>query len=61
VNDRSTWNLTFAHAAEEAKDGDSIRSRMTTINRQRIPAERLHPKAAYSRCGPKEGIRRLAG
>jgi hypothetical protein len=26
---------------------------MATINRQKIPAERLHPKAAYSRCRPK--------
>jgi hypothetical protein len=45
--------LTFDHGAKKARDGASGRSRMATINRQKIPAERLHPKAAYSRCRPK--------
>ena len=31
---------------------------MATINRRKIPAERLHPKAAYSRCRPVAAIRR---
>jgi len=44
------WNLTFADIAEQAGDGDSSHSRVATIARQEIPAERLHPKTAYSRC-----------
>ena len=30
---------------------------MDSIDRERIPAERLHPKAAYSRCRPICAIR----
>jgi len=37
--------LTFDHAAEKVSDRDSGRSRVANIARQRIPAERLHPKA----------------
>jgi hypothetical protein len=44
------WNLTFADTAEQPGDGDSGHSRVATIVRQEIPAERLHPKIAYSRC-----------
>jgi hypothetical protein len=36
--------LTFDHAAEKVGNRDSGRSRVATIARQRIPAERLHPK-----------------
>jgi hypothetical protein len=42
--------LTFDHAAEKAGDSDSSRSRLATIARQRIPAERLHPKTTNWRC-----------
>ena len=48
-----SWNLTFAHAAEKVSDSDSSRSQVAGIDWERIPAERLHPKTAYSRCGPK--------
>ena len=51
------WNLTFDHGAKKARDGASGRSRMATINRQKIPAERPHPKAAYARCRPKPARR----
>jgi len=46
------WHLTFVHAAEKVSDRDSGRSRVATIARQRIPAERLHPKAMNWRCRP---------
>jgi hypothetical protein len=45
--------LTFDHAAEKVSDGDSGRSRVATIARQRIPAERLHPKATNWRSRPE--------
>jgi hypothetical protein len=45
--------LTFDHAAEKVSDGDSGRSRVASIARQRIPAERLHPKATNWRCRPE--------
>ena len=41
------WNLTFAHAAENVSDGDSGRSLVANTDRDRIPAERQHPKGAY--------------
>ena len=44
--------MTFAHAVEKVGDGDSGRSRVAIIDRGKIPAERLHPKAGYSRCQP---------
>ena len=44
------WNLTFAEALEQISVGDSSRSQVTSIDRERVPAERRHPKAAYSRC-----------
>jgi hypothetical protein len=44
--------LTFDHAAEKVSDGDSGRSRVANIARQRIPAERLHPKATNWRSPP---------
>jgi len=46
------WHLTFDHAAEMVSDRDSGRSRVATIARQRIPAERLHPKATHWRSRP---------
>lgn len=52
ANDWSTWNLTFVDAAEIVERGDSGRLRVAIIDRGKIPAERLHPKAAYSRCRP---------
>lgn len=48
------WNLTFDHAAEKAGDGDG-RSRAATNDRQRIPPERVHPKATNWRCRPNAG------
>lgn len=58
ANDRSTpWHLTFDHAAEKVSDRDSSRSRVATIARQRIPAERLHPKATTWRSRPKPARR----
>jgi hypothetical protein len=50
--------LIFDHAAEKVSDGDSGRSRVATIARQRIPAERLHPKATSWRCRPIAEVRR---
>jgi hypothetical protein len=44
--------LTFARATKKFSDDDSGRSRVATIDRQQIPTERLHPKAANSRCRP---------
>lgn len=41
------WNLTFADAAEKVRDGDSGRSRVAITDLGKVPAERLHPKAAY--------------
>jgi hypothetical protein len=38
--------LTFAHAAEKVGDSDSSHSQVASINREKIPAERLHPKTA---------------
>jgi hypothetical protein len=44
-----TWNLTFADADAAAKDsdGDNSRPRVAVIGLGKVPAERLHPKAAY--------------
>ena len=50
------WKLTFDHAAEKASDGNSGRSRMATIDRHRIRAERL-PKATNWRCRPSAAVR----
>jgi len=44
--------LTFARAVEKVSDGDSGRSHVTSIDREKIPAERLHPKTVYSRYRP---------
>jgi hypothetical protein len=43
----------LADAAENVIGDDSGRSRAAIIDRGKIPAERLHPKAAYSRSRPK--------
>ena len=40
-------NLTVAHAAEKVRVGDSSHSRVATTEREVIPAERVHPTAAY--------------
>ena len=60
-----TWHLTFDHAAEKVSDRDSGRSQVATIARQRIPAERLHPKATNWRCRPgaefSDCCRRMTG
>lgn len=47
------WNLTFADAAEHVRDSESGHSQVAIIDLGKVPAERLHPKAAYSRCRPK--------
>jgi uncharacterized protein (DUF427 family) len=49
--------LTFADAAEKVRIGESGHSKVASIDRERIPAERLHPKAADSRCRPVGDIR----
>ena len=46
------WNLTFADGAEKVRDTDSGHSEVAIIDSGKVPAERLHPKAAYSRCRP---------
>lgn len=45
-------NLTLARAVEKVSDGDSGRSNVASIDREKIPAERLHPKTVYSHCRP---------
>ena len=50
------WNLTFTDTAEQGGDGDSGHSRLATVARQEIQAERLHPKTAYSRCRPRADL-----
>jgi hypothetical protein len=49
--------LTFADTVEKGMDDDSGRSRAATIGRDKIPTERLHPKAATSRCRLKAAPR----
>jgi hypothetical protein len=44
--------LTFADAAEQVRDGESGHSQVAVTDLSKVPAERLHPKAAYSRCRP---------
>lgn len=46
------WNLTFADAAEKVRAGESGHSQAAITDVAMVPAERLHPKAAYSRCRP---------
>ena len=50
------WNLTFADAAEQVRDGESGHSQVAVTDLSEVPAERLHPKAAYSRCRPKAAV-----
>jgi hypothetical protein len=45
--------LTFADAAEEVRDGDSGHSQVAITHLGMVSAERLHAKAADSRCRPK--------
>jgi hypothetical protein len=49
--------LTFARAVEKVSDGESCRSNVASIDRKKIPAERLHPKTVYSHCRPGSDIR----
>jgi hypothetical protein len=44
--------LTFADAAEKVGVGESGHSQVAITNLCNVPADRLHPKAAYSRCRP---------
>ena len=46
------WNLIFADAAEKVRVGGSGQSQVAITNLGKVPAERLHPKAAYSHCPP---------
>ena len=49
--------MTFARAVEKVSDGDSGHSNVASIDREKFPAERLHPKTVYSRCRPKPASR----
>ena len=40
--------MTFARAVEKVSDGDCGRSNVASIDREKIPAERLHPKTVHS-------------
>jgi len=42
--------LTFARAVEKVSDGHSCRSNVASIDRKKIPVERLHLKTVYSHC-----------
>ena len=44
--------MTFANAAEKVRDGESGHLQVAITDLGKVPAERLHPKAAYSRCRP---------
>jgi hypothetical protein len=44
--------LTFARAVDKVSDGDSGRSNVAGSVREKIPADRLHPKTVYSHCRP---------
>ena len=49
--------MTFADAAEKVRDGESGHLQVAITDLCNVPAERLHPKAAYSRCRPIGDIR----
>jgi hypothetical protein len=51
--------LTFADAAKKVRDGDSRHSRVAITDLGNVQAERLHPKAAYSRCRPQADAHNL--
>ena len=44
--------MTFAEAAEKVRNGDCGHSQVAITDLGKVPAERLHPKAADSRCRP---------
>jgi hypothetical protein len=44
------WNLTFAITTANVCAGESGHSQVAITALGKVPAERLHPKAAYSRC-----------
>jgi hypothetical protein len=48
--------LTFAEAAEKVRNGDCGHSQVAITDLGKVPAERLHPKAADSRCRPVPDI-----
>jgi len=50
--------LTFAGDAERVTRSDIGHSRGAIIDRGKIPAERLHPDAACSRCRPVADVQR---
>ena len=54
-------NLKFARTAEKVGDGDRGRSNVASTDRQKIPAERLHPKTVYSHCRPIAARGRVRG
>ena len=51
------WNLTLADAAEKVRVSESGHSQVAITGLGKVPAERLHPKAAYSRCRPVAAAR----
>jgi hypothetical protein len=55
------WNLTYTDAPQSVRDGESGHLQVAIKELGKVPAERLHPKAAYSRCRPicDIGLRRL--
>ena len=44
--------MTFAVAVEKVMVGKSGHSQVSITDLGKVPAERLHPKAAYSSCRP---------
>jgi extradiol dioxygenase family protein len=50
--------LTFADAAEKVRVGESGHSMVPTEARDKISAERLHPKVANWRCRPIAELRK---
>jgi hypothetical protein len=56
VSNKPKRNLTFAHAAEKAGEGDSCRSRMQTDDWHTLGAERLHPTTMNWRSRPKADV-----
>lgn len=54
------WNLTYTDAPQSVRDGESGHLQVAIKELGKVPAERLHPKAAYSRCRPIPDARSLA-
>ena len=49
--------MTFANAAEKFREGENGHSQVAITEVGKEPAERLHPKSAYSRCRPIADMR----